>query len=194
MSAAGMDQIIHDYGADHPAVIERMVAEYGATVYRLALSILRDPADAQDAAQTTFVQAAGAIQRYQAGTNFKAWLMKIAVNTCRSTLRRRSARTRLQAAWLAFTGWFEQGPEVEAVVMDRETGQELWALVEKLDEKHRLVVMLRLGQGLSIDEISQILDVKEKTVYTQLYVAITWLKKQARLGPDLAPPGDKGVL
>ena len=91
-----MDRLIGDHGVKDPSVVEAMVVEFSAPVYRLALSILRDPADAQDVAQDTFMQAAAALHRYQVGTNFKAWLLKIAVNNCRMCLRKRAARQALQ--------------------------------------------------------------------------------------------------
>lgn len=94
-----MDRLIGDHGVNDPAVMEAMLVEYSAPVYRLALSILRDPVDSQDAAQDTFMQAAAALHRYQVGTNFKAWLFKIAVNNCRMILRKRGVRMALQHAW-----------------------------------------------------------------------------------------------
>jgi RNA polymerase sigma-70 factor (ECF subfamily) len=87
-----MDRLISDLGSDNPAVMEAMVVEYSAPVYRLALSILRDPAGAQDAAQDTFIQAAAGLHRYQVGTNFKAWLLKIAVNNCRNDRSKKESK------------------------------------------------------------------------------------------------------
>jgi hypothetical protein len=69
MIRGDMDRLIGDRGVNGPAVMETMVGEYGTPVYRLALSILRDPADAQDVVQDTFMQAAAALHRYQVGTN-----------------------------------------------------------------------------------------------------------------------------
>jgi RNA polymerase sigma-70 factor, ECF subfamily len=181
-----MDRLIGDYGVDHPAVIEAMVETYSPLVYRLALSILRDPADAQDAAQETFLQAAAALRRYQVGTNFKAWLLQITVNTCRMALRKRAARRTLQQAWETLTRQAPRPPGAEAQVMQAETGAALWALVDTLDEKHRLVVVLRLAHDLPVSEISQALGVNEKTVYTRLYDAFARLRARARTRPEFA--------
>lgn len=67
-----------------------------------------------------------------------------------------------------------------------ETRAELWSIVESLDEKHRLVVVLRLAHDMSISEISQVLGVHEKTVYTRLYNAFARLRAQICMRPDLA--------
>jgi RNA polymerase sigma-70 factor (ECF subfamily) len=163
-----------------------MVAEYSAPVYRLAFSILLDPADAQDAAQDTFMQAAAGLRRYQVGTNFKAWLLKIAVNNCRMALRKRAARRALQQAWETLTGLAPHQPGTEAQVVLDETRAELWSIVDGLDEKHRLVVVLRLAHDMTVSEISQVLGVNEKTVYTRLYDAFARLRVQIRIRPEFA--------
>jgi RNA polymerase sigma-70 factor (ECF subfamily) len=185
MIRGDMDRLLGDHGVNDPAVMETMVGEYGAPVYRLALSILRDPADAQDAAQDTFMQAAAALHRYQVGTNFRAWLFKIAVNNCRMTHRKRAARRALQQAWTLTNPALRQ-PGTEAQVVQNETRDELWALVDGLDEKHRLVVVLRLAHDLTVGEISQVLGVREKTVYTRLYDAFARLRGQIRMRPEFA--------
>ncbi len=186
MLRTDIDHLIGSCGVDDPAVKETMVSEYSAPVYRLALSILRDPADAQDAAQITFVQAAAALKRYQVGSNFKAWLMTIAVNNCRMILRKRAARLALQQVWESLIRLTPRQLDPEAQVVEDETRHELWDLVDGLDEKHRLVVVLRLAHDMPISEISQVLGVKEKTVYTRLYNAFARLRGQIRTRPEFA--------
>jgi RNA polymerase sigma factor (sigma-70 family) len=127
-----IDRLISDRGVNDPAVMEAMVVEYGAPIYRLAFSILRDPADAQDATQEAFMQASAALHRYQVGTNFKAWLLKIAVNNCRMTLRKRATHRALHQAWESFTNLVSRQPGIEAQVMQDETRDELWDIVDKL--------------------------------------------------------------
>jgi len=191
MIRGDMDRLISNNGVNDPAVMEAMVVEYGAPVYRLALSILRDPADAQDAAQDTFMQAAAALHRYQVGTNFKAWLLKIAVNNCRMILRKRAARRTLQRAWESLTNLAPRQPGTEAQVMLDETRDELWSIVDSLDEKHRLVVVLRLAHELKVREISLVLGVNEKTVYTRLYDAFARLRVQIRMRPEFEHQWDE---
>jgi RNA polymerase sigma-70 factor (ECF subfamily) len=186
MVRGDMDRLIGDHGVNNPAVMEAMVVEFSAPVYRLALSILRDPADAQDSTQDTFMHAAVALHQYQLGTNFKAWLLKIAVNNCRMTLRKRAARRALQQAWESLTNLATRQPGTEAQVMQNETHDELWSLVDGLDEKHRLVVVLRLANNMTVSEISQVLGVNEKTVYTRLYDAFARLRVQIRMRPEFA--------
>ena len=186
MIRGDMDRLIGDRGVNDPVVIEAMVAEYGESVYRLALSILRDPGDAQDVAQETFIQAGAALNRYQLGTNFKAWLFKIAVNNCRMSLRKRTTRRFLSQAWESLTNQVSRQPETETQVIQAETRSELWEVVDHLDEKYRLVVLLRLAHELPVSEISQVLGVNEKTIYTRLYEAFARLRIQMRTKPEFA--------
>jgi RNA polymerase sigma-70 factor, ECF subfamily len=179
-----IDRLIGDHGVHDPLVIEAMMAEYGAPIYRLALSILRDIHDAQDATQDTFIQARGALPRYQVGTNFKAWLQKIAVNNCRIVLRKRARRRVFQQAWESFSSLVLRHPGAEVQVVQNETRDELWSLVDDLDEKHRLVIVLRLAHGMTIREISRVLGVNEKTAYTRLYEALARLRVQIRVRPE----------
>ncbi len=181
-----IDRLIADGGVKDPAVMGAMLAEYGAPIYRLALTILSDPDDAQDVTQDTFIQAGAALHQYQVGTNFKAWLFKIAVNNCRMNLRKRAARRVLQQAWESFTNLVSRQPGTEAQAVQDETRTELWSLVDDLDEKHRLVVVLRLAHELTVSEISLILRINEKTVYTRLYHAFARLRAQIRKRPEFA--------
>jgi RNA polymerase sigma-70 factor, ECF subfamily len=181
-----MDHLISDRGVEDTAVMEAMVDEYHAPVYRLALSILRDPADAQDVAQDTFMQAAVGLHRYQVGSNFKAWLLRIAINNCRMIRRKQAARRVLQQAWESLISLGSHSLSTEAQAVQDETRDELWSLVESLSEKHRVVVILRLAHNMTVSEISQVLGVNEKTVYTRLYDAFAQLRALIKIRPEFS--------
>jgi len=189
-----MDRLIGDHGVNDTAVMEAMVDEYRAPVYRLALSILRDPADAQDVAQDTFIQAAAGLHHYQVGTNFKAWLLRIVINNCHMIRRKRAARHALQQAWETLIHLGSNQLSTEALVVQDETRDELWTLVDNLKEEHRLVVILRLTHELTVSEISQVLGINEKTVYTRLYDAFAQLRALIKTRPEFAHLRDEVQL
>jgi RNA polymerase sigma-70 factor (ECF subfamily) len=85
--AKDINRLLRCHHTDDPAIIEEMIERYYATVYREALSMLRDPDEAKDATQDTFIKAMTKLDQYRVGTNFKAWLYTIAVNTCASARR-----------------------------------------------------------------------------------------------------------
>lgn len=179
-----VDQLLRTRAVDDPQIIEAMVHLYRAPVYRLARSILNDEQDAEDSVQDAFVKAAFSLHRYQVGTNFKAWLFTIAVNTCRGYLRKRAARASMQRVLETIHSMTPVSHGVESTAERREAQVQLWDLVDRLGEKHRLVVILRLAHDLPVHEISQILDVKEKTVYTRLYDAFGKLRRMIEEQPE----------
>lgn len=169
-----------------PLLLEAMVQAYRAPLYWLALSILKDADEAEDAVQDAFVRAARALERYQVGTNFKAWLYTIAVNTYRDYLRKRTVRMTLNQVWGTIQSLTQLAPGPEAAAVENESRTRLWGLVDQLGEKHRLVVILRLGQDLSIQEISQILKINQKTVYSRLYDAFKQLRQKIQFSAEHA--------
>jgi RNA polymerase sigma-70 factor (ECF subfamily) len=120
------------------------------------------------------------------GTNFKAWIYTIAVNTCRDYLRKRAVRATLSQVWGVIQSLAPRAPDPEAAAIENESRARLWNLVDQLGEKHRLVVILRLGQDLSIREISQILEINEKTVYSRLYEAFRQLRQKIKFSAEHA--------
>ncbi len=173
-----IDRLLRCHHSKDPAVIEAMVQAYRAPLFRLAISILHDPDDAEDATQETFVAATLKLDSYQVGTNFKAWLYTIAVNICRGFLRKYAARRTLARMLSSMDSPAASQPGPEAVAVQRETRSELWDRVNRLPEKQRLVIILRLAHDLSIEEIAQVLQANPKTLYTRLYDAVRSLRGQ----------------
>jgi RNA polymerase sigma-70 factor (ECF subfamily) len=173
-----INHLLRCHHSDDPAIIEEMIERYYALVYREALAILHDPDEAQDAVQDTFIRAMNKLDQYKIGTNFQAWLYTIAANVCRGYLRKRKRRETLGKALKALQSLVSRPPGPELATLQSETRSQLWAAVDQLGEKHRTTVVLRMVYGLSIQEISQMTGVKEKTVYTRLYDAFGKLRQQ----------------
>ena len=171
-----IDELLSRHPPSHPSLVETMVADYHAQVYRVALSILDQPDDAEDAAQDTFIQAARSLHRYRPGTNFRAWILRITVNTCRSMLRKRLARANLRRILGAQQALADRpaGPEAQAV--ERLAQSQLWDLVARLPEKQRMVVILHLAHDLPVGEVAQITGANPQTVYSRLYAAYRRLR------------------
>ncbi len=174
-STRSIDQLLRshpvgDLGVDD-CVIEQMMAQYADPVYQLALSILDDVEEAKDATQETFLAAANHLGSYQTGTNFRAWLFTIAVNHCRGFLRKRKVQ-RLLAGALKTAYWLAARPAgPEEAVMQNETRSELKAALERLDEKHRLPVILYYVHEFSTQEVADILGIRLDTVHSRLFHA-----------------------
>ena len=146
MSSCSIDDLLRCHPGDDPAVIEAIVTEYRAPVYRLACALLDDPAEADDATQETFIAAALHIERYQPGTNFRAWLLTITANACKGRLRKRKVRQGLQNTLIALHLLRSRPASPEQSAIQNEASRLLWQAVDALDEKHRLPLILRDGR------------------------------------------------
>jgi len=174
------DTLIKKAAPDDPRISEGLVQAHYAYIYRLALSILGDADEADDAAQETFIRAVSNLRHYQPGTNLRGWLTTIAVNLCRDHLRRRKTRLALQGVLQMASRLTAHTPNPEEETVARERDDRLWQAVNQLDEKHRLPVLLRFVNDMSVREIADALQVQEGTIHSRLHYAIR--KLQGRLG------------
>ena len=144
-------------------ILERLMAEYGDSVMRTCLLFLRSRHLAEDASQETFFRAWRALDRFREGGTEKAWLMKIAVNVCKSVLRARPVCVPE-----------DQAPE--SGTPDRYPDDTVFRAVIGLPVKYRSPVILFYYQGFSVDEIAGILHLPAATVRTRLSRARSRLK------------------
>ncbi len=146
--------------------IEKMVHTYQRDVYRLAISILDDPDEADDATQEVFLAALRAIDTFHERASFKTWLFSIAINTCRNRLRRQRNRGKLHQILQNLFSQAETHPEKN--VMQNESDAVLWEAVRSLDDKHRIPVVLRYYHDLRVVDIATVLGVPVGTVHSRL--------------------------
>jgi RNA polymerase sigma factor (sigma-70 family) len=151
---------------------ERLYERYDREVYRYALAVLRDPADAEDVTQTTFLNAYRAIQRGERPQKPHNWLITIAHNACRSRLRfamRRPKEVPLDDV-------------VEHLAVPAEERTNLAELVRALDglpANQRAAIMMRELEGRSYPEIASSLGVSVPAVESLLSRARAALRRQA---------------
>jgi RNA polymerase sigma factor (sigma-70 family) len=139
---------------------------------RTAYLITRDWATAEDAAQEGFIRAYRALGAFRPGSPFAPWLYRIVVNEARRAAARagRIPTEPLDPERLGAAPGLE--PERKA---------EVWAAVDSLDEAHRLVLILKYFKGFAEAEIAAVLELRQSTVKSRLYVARQRLL--ALLGP-----------
>lgn len=153
------------------AEIERalaaLVAEHSDTVYRLARSIVRDPSLADDVVQETMVKAWRAMPDFD-GPIPRPWLMKVARNTAISLLRTRRDQVR-ETSDFDEVASAAGGPATTAV--DRAALDRMWVALADLDETSRSMVVMRELNGLTYEEIADVLELPLATVKTRLFRA-----------------------
>lgn len=172
MNAVQPARLISQCLAGDADAIETLVREYETGVFRLALSIVGDAAEANEITQETFISALRSLPSYQEKKSFKAWLYTIALNHSRSYLRKRKSLDRL-ATLLTSIFRVETQKQVlpEEAVIQNEEEAILWRSLNRLDERFRTVVVLRYFHELSITEISEILTINEGTIHSRLFSA-----------------------
>ena len=152
--------------------IERLVRQYQADVFRLALSIVGDESEANEVTQETFIAMLRSLPSYQERKSFKAWLYTIALNRSRSYLRKRKTLDKLRhTLGTVFQVESQKLPSPEDAVIRSQQEKALWDQLSGMDERFRTVVVLRYFHELSIAEISEVLSVNEGTIHSRLHTA-----------------------
>jgi RNA polymerase sigma-70 factor (ECF subfamily) len=153
--------------------------EHMPALYTAALRLTRNPADAEDLVQETFLKAYRAFGSFQEGTNLRAWLYKILTNTFINSYR--AAKRRPEKAdvedvedlylfrRLGELQGGAAGRSAEDEVFDRFTDDEVKAAIESLPEAFRIAVLLADVEGFSYKEIAEITEVPIGTVMSRIH-------------------------
>jgi RNA polymerase sigma-70 factor (ECF subfamily) len=145
--------------------------QYQDHVYDLARTILRDGPAAEDAVQDTFLAVFQKIESYKGDSAFETWLTAVTVNECRMRLRKRKIRNALSLEHLSPSRLFHSGgkrKDLSDVVHRRRQRQTLWEMVDGLNDRLRLPLILRYRYALPCADIAEILDKRRSTIYQQL--------------------------
>jgi RNA polymerase sigma-70 factor, ECF subfamily len=166
----------------------KLVLKYQSRVLTLATRILDNRSEAEDIAQDIFVKVFQSLHDFRGASRFSTWLYRITVNHCLNHLRRRAR----QQQTLVVTEPEEWMQESSASNPHKRLEQkERWALVQAklqlLSPEHRTIILLRDFEGLSYDEIAEVLQLESGTVKSRLHRARMELK--ALLEPYLAGEG-----
>jgi RNA polymerase sigma-70 factor (ECF subfamily) len=144
--------------------LQLLVTEHSEAIYRVALSIVRDHALAEDVTQDTLIKAWQALPSFRGDSSLKSWVLRIAHNTAISALRRRRDV-------LSDPAELPEPPARESVEQQVEQNEALAHFQEalnELDELSRSVIVLRELEHLSYDEIAETLGVPLPTVKTRI--------------------------
>jgi RNA polymerase sigma-70 factor, ECF subfamily len=176
---------------DLPA-FEALVSRYERRVYSLALRMLRHEHDAEDVTQQTFLSALEHLGDFREESSFYTWLMRIASHAALKIIRKRKGlpTDSLDDPELPHPEFIATWKESPArLAQQNETGQLIEAALAELDEKHRLVFLLRDVEGLSVKETADALDLGEANVKVRLLRARLQLRE--RLTQSLGDPSHR---
>ncbi len=158
------------------ARFERDVVPLLPNLYSAALRLTRNPTDAEDLVQETYLRAYRGFAGFEEGTNLRAWMYRILTNTFINTYRKKQ-REPITVQDDEIEDWFlydrlgVSGVEAsaESEVLDRLPDEDVQRAVEALPEGFRMAVLLADVEGFSYKEIAEILDVPIGTVMSRLH-------------------------
>jgi RNA polymerase sigma-70 factor (ECF subfamily) len=170
-----------------------LVTKYQRRVYQLALGMMKDPDDAMDISQETFVRVHRYLPSFKGDSSFFTWTYRIAMNLCLDAQRRKGRAERIDA---------EEGDEAEIeaamdppsaalagpqrAALNAELKEKLDEALQSLSGNHRAILLLREVEGLSYEELAKVLGIRKGTVMSRLFHARLKMQKKLReyLGED----------
>jgi RNA polymerase sigma-70 factor (ECF subfamily) len=157
------------------------------SLYSGALRMTRNPADAEDLVQETMLRAYRAFDRFEAGTNLKAWLFRILTNAYINTYRKKQ-REPLKVSqdevedFDLYRELKNHDPEMsitpETIVLDNLVDSDIIEAIDDLPEQFRLAVVLSDVEGFTYAEMAEIMDVPMGTVMSRLHRGRKALQKR----------------
>ena len=157
------------------------------SLYGAALRMTRNPADAEDLVQETMLRAYRAFDRFEAGTNLKAWLFRIMTNAYINTYRKKQREPqKVSAEKVEDFDLYQElknhdsqfGETPETIVLDSLVDSDILEAIEDLPEQFRLAVVLSDMEGFSYAEMAEIMGVPMGTVMSRLHRGRKALQKR----------------
>ena len=158
------------------AAFERLVVRYQKPVFNAALRLLRDPEDARDVAQTTFLKVFEHIADYNPSFKFYSWIYRIAINESLNALGSRKPCEGFNG------GEADAAPGPERQLEGQQTGRAIEEALMRIKPELRTVIVLRHFMHLSYQDMGEILLLPEKTVKSRLYSARQLLRDRLLRG------------
>jgi RNA polymerase sigma-70 factor (ECF subfamily) len=152
-----------------------IVELYKNKIYQVAFRMLGNRSEAEDIGQETFLRVYANLARYDQEHKFSTWIYRIATNLCIDQLRKRQFVYSLDQEIAATDGldMYSQiadegkGPEAEAVTL--EVQLEVQQALNQLPAKYKSIMVLRYIEDLSLQEISEIVDLPVTTIKTRIH-------------------------
>jgi len=167
-----------------PVDTDRLVEDYKNLVYHVIYRTVRDRTAHEEIFQEVFLNVLESLPRFEGRSKLSTWIASIAVNTCYKFIQRDGKRKRIES----FGDWLEGGPEprvpsdLQENLERNDVRRRLERHLGELAPKYALPVTLFYLEGMSYQEIAEILEVPLGTVKSQLFRGLRELRKRIEGG------------
>ncbi len=168
----------------------QLMLKYQNKVFSIAMRMLKNTDEAQDAAQDVFLAVYRSIKKFRGDSKLKTWIYRIVINTC---INRLKSKKRKQQAPLDNQNEMlieksqEEGKTPQATIdnplkaLERKNLREIIEKeIAKLPEENRVIIIMRDVEGLSYEQIEKILEIPDGTVKSRLHRGRQELKKRLK--------------
>ena len=179
-------ELVRRAQTEDQGAFEELVRRHQHRVVAVAGGILRQREDVEDIAQQVFVKAYFSLKRFDQRAAFSTWLYKITVNECWDLLRKRKVRPLVYESDLSeeqarqFGAPEERSAPTQDISDTLEARQKVERLMECLDERDKMMLILKEVEGFAVEEIAEILDLNANTVKVRLFRARRRIVTEAR--------------
>jgi RNA polymerase sigma-70 factor (ECF subfamily) len=189
------EQLVRKSQEDDERAFGELVSRYESKVYSLALKMVRNPEDAEDVLQDTFLRAYRGIKSFKGNSTFSTWIYRITANSALMRLRKRQLPTVSiddadeREAPINIADW-APGPVEQ--MLNQETQAAMTEAIDALPPEFRQVFVLRDIEELSNAEVAEILDLSVAAVKSRLHRAR--LKVRNRLATYFTEPRTRRAM
>lgn len=192
----GDEQLVSRARNRDEAAVRVLTRRYNRRLFRIARSILRNDAEAEDVVQETYVRAFTGLEHFRGEAKFGTWLTRIAMNEALGRLRKGQRRPTVD--WDSQGENFTQAEILQFPISARSNDPErtmaqseirliLECAIDALPDAFRAVFVARIVEGMTVEETADLFGLREETVKTRLHRARLLLREglERELGPNL---------